>query len=79
VNKQQREAEKEIRKIAGTLLLNHPTTPAEYKRLERQIQKVVKDSGKVSRWQKIRQNIIQSLEELDKELNQELVFRRKKG
>jgi len=87
-HKERRETEKELKKIAGTLLLKHATTTPEgmrvYKRLERQIQKIVKDSVKVSRWQKIRQNLkmqiipLLSLQQLDEELNMELAFRKKK-
>lgn len=77
-----RTMEKEIRKIAGTLLLDDPTTTREgiraYRRLERQVQRIVKDNVKLSRWQKIRVNITLSLQELDEDLNREVVFRKKR-
>ena len=86
MNKQQHQAEKEMRKIVGALLLSEPTTTSEgmreYKRLERRVHKIAGNDRKISRWEKIRQNLILSFEELDKELNMEIIFwpkKKKKG
>lgn len=54
-----------MKKIMCALELEHPTTTVEgkreYKRMERQIQKAVKDDRRVLQWQKIKRMIKQAL------------------